>query len=118
MLFPDKAAIAADTRVLVSSSPAAYTPPAHFLGLAPSRVAQRVMAELLQENLSAHGLRFSVFSIDGAIDEPKMRAAFPDQPTEFFIQQQDICAEIERLLEAEDFPMETGISGLSSFAQR
>ena len=118
VLFPDKAQIKPDTRVLVSSSPGAYTPPPTFLGLAPSRVAQRVMAELLQENLESFGLKFSVFSIDGAIDEPKMRAAYSDKPIEFFIQQEDICKEMERLFEAPSFPLVSGISGLSSFAKR
>lgn len=118
LLFPDKTAIPADARVIISSSPGAYSPPAHFLGLAPSRVAQRVMAELLQENLEKHGLRFSVFSIDGAINEPKMRAVYQDRPEEFFIQQDDICAAMETLLEAPVFPLESGITGLSSFAKR
>ena len=47
--------------------------------MAPSRVAQRVMAELLHANLARHGLAFSVFSINGAIDEPKMRAMYKKQ---------------------------------------
>ena len=60
-LFPNKDAIQSGTRMLITSSPAAYNPPARFLGLAPSRVAQRVLAELLNENLAEYGL--AVFSI-------------------------------------------------------
>ena len=51
VLFPTPGEIPADTRLMVSSSPAAYTPPARFLGLAPSRVAQRVLAERQDQSL-------------------------------------------------------------------
>ncbi len=115
-LFPDPTAIPPDTRIMVSSSPAAYTPPASFLGLAPSRVAQRVLAELLDANLADSGLEFSVFSINGAIDEPKMRAAYPDKPTAFFIQPADIAREMVRVFDAEKFELAAEIRGESSFA--
>jgi len=115
-LFPKKEAIPADTRIMISSSPAAYRPPARFLGLAPSRVAQRVMAELLHENLARHGLAFSVFSINGAIDEPKMRAVYKDEPTSFFIQPDDIARAMVGLFDSEDFKLAAEIRGESSFA--
>ena len=118
ILFPVKEEIPAGTRIMISSSPAAYNPPASFLGLAPSRVAQRVMAELLNDNLSASGLQFSVFSIDGAIDEPKMRAMLPDKPTSYFIQPGDIANEMAWVFESDEFPIASGISGESSFANR
>ena len=118
VLFPSPEEIPHDSRIVVSSSPAAYDPPPHFLGLAPSRVAQRALAELLNANLEPHGLRFSVFSIDGAIDEPKMRAAYPDRPTSFFISPEDIAREIARVLGADDFPVATGIAGASAFGRR
>ena len=117
-LFPAPETIANGTRMVISSSPAAYDPPARMLGLAPARVAQRVLAELLHESLSPHGLEFSVFSIDGAIDEPRMRAAYPDRPTSFFIQPDDIAASIMDVFQAESFELSTGISGESSFANR
>jgi NAD(P)-dependent dehydrogenase (short-subunit alcohol dehydrogenase family) len=117
-LFPNREDIPLDTRIMVSSSPAAYAPPAGFLGLAPSRVAQRVLAELLNENLAHSGLHFSVFSIDGVIDEPKMRAMFPDRPTSYFIQPDDIAREMVRGFNASVFEMAAGITGESSFSGR
>jgi NAD(P)-dependent dehydrogenase (short-subunit alcohol dehydrogenase family) len=116
ILYPVKEMIPASTRIMISSSPAAYNPSASFLGLAPSRIAQRVMAELLNENLSAYGLQFTVFAIDGAIDEPNMRAMFPDQPTSYFIQPSDIASEMSQVLDSDNFPIASGISGESSFA--
>jgi len=115
-LFPTKEAIPTGSRIMISSSPAAYNPPAQFLGLAPSRVAQRVMAELLHENLARHGLAFSVFSINGAIDEPKMRAMYKDKPASFFIQPNDIAKAMVGLFDAEDFKLAAEIRGESSFA--
>ena len=76
------------------------------------------MAELLDANLAGSGLHFSVFSIDGAIDEPKMRAMLPDQPTSYFIQPDDIAREMANTFDSEPFPMASGISGESSFAKR
>jgi len=115
-LFPNKDGIPAGTRIMISSSPAAYHPPARFLGVAPSRVAQRVMAELLHENLTRHGLAFSVFSINGAIDESKMRAMYKDKPTSFFIQPNDIAKAMVRLFDSEDIKLAAQIRGESSFA--
>lgn len=115
-LFPEPGSVPQDARIMISSSPAAYTPPARMLGLAPSRVAQRVLAELLQANLESTGLRFSVFSIDGAIDEPKMRAMLPDKPTAYFIAPDDIAREMLRVFDADEFEPVSGISGESSFA--
>jgi NAD(P)-dependent dehydrogenase (short-subunit alcohol dehydrogenase family) len=116
VLFPNKEEIHAGTRIMISSSPAAYHPPAQFLGLAPSRVAQRVMAELLHENLVRYGLAFSVFSINGAIDEPKMRAIYADKPTSFFIQPNDIAKAMVSLFDSEDFKLAAELRGESSFA--
>lgn len=117
-LFPTEADIVPDTRIMISSSPAAYDPPPRFLGLAPSRVAQRVLAELLDANLRQSGLAFSVFSIDGAIDEPKMRAMLPGQPTSYFIQPDDIAREMDAVFAGEEFALAAGISGASSFSKR
>ncbi len=115
-LFPNQADIPAGTRIMISSSPAAYNPSARFLGLAPSRVAQRVMVELLHENLADHGLAFCVFSINGAIDEPKMRAVYADKPTSFFIQPDDIAKEMVGVFDSEEFKRAAEIRGASAFA--
>jgi hypothetical protein len=61
-------------------------------------------------------LYFSVFSIDGVIDEPKMRAMFPDRPTSYFIQPDDIAREMVRGFNASVFEMAAGITGESSFS--
>jgi NAD(P)-dependent dehydrogenase (short-subunit alcohol dehydrogenase family) len=117
-LFPKQDDIPADTRLVVSSSPAAYEPAPVFMGLAPSRVAQRVLAELLNESLAESGLQFSVLSIDGAIDEPAMRLMFANQPTTFFIQPADIASLVKQLFEADTLALQTSIGAPSSFSSR
>ncbi len=100
-LFPKKEEIPAGTRIMMAAARAAYHPPARFLGLTPSRIAQRVIAELLHENLARHAFAFSVFSINCAIDEPRMRAIYTDKPTSFFIQPDDIARAMVSLFDGE-----------------
>ena len=70
----------------------------------------------MHENLADSGLAFSVFSINGAIDEPKMRAVYANQPRSFFIQPDDIATEMTRVFDSEEFDIAAEIRGESSFA--
>ena len=88
------------------------------VGEATGQLLCRLLAELLQVNPAASSLRFSVFSIDGATDEPKMRAMLPDKPTSCFIQPDDITREMVSVFDSAEFPLATGISGELSFAKR
>ena len=115
VLYPAANDIPPDTRLMVSSSPAAYNPPPRFLGLAPSRVAQRTLVELLDQTLREHGLNCCVFSIDGAIDQPSMRTMLPDQPDEYFLKPAAIAAAMEAAFAKDVFPRRSGIRGASAF---
>ena len=116
VLFPKDGASLDGVRIMISSSPAAYQPPPQFLGLAPSRVAQRVLAELLHDNMAALDVQFCVYSINGAIDEPKMRAAYPNQSDDFFIAPETIAAAMARVFASDPFVRQAEIKGLSAFA--
>jgi NAD(P)-dependent dehydrogenase (short-subunit alcohol dehydrogenase family) len=96
-LFPDRSTIRSPCRIVISSSPAAYESNPRYLGLAPSRAAQRVLAETLHAMLSDHGVEFCILSIAGAIDEPKMRRAFPNAPDTFFIAPSAIAERVWRM---------------------
>lgn len=87
-------------RIVVSSSPAAYVSHPLFLGIAPSRAAQRVLAETLDAAIDQ--VDFSILSIDGAIDEPNMRSAYPEEPDDFFIKPGAIASKIRTLFEQKD----------------
>lgn len=45
---------------------------------------------------------FSILSIDGAIDEPNMRRAYPLEPDEFFIAPANIARKVKFLFKQED----------------
>ncbi len=97
-LFPDGGG-QAPCRIVINSSPAAYVSHPMFLGIAPSRAAQRVLAETLDTAMNQ--VDFSILSIDGAIDEPNMRAAYPREPDEFFIPPAKIAKQVKLLFEQE-----------------
>ncbi len=108
-LFPDPAAIRKTCRVVISSSEAAYHSDPYYLGLAPSRAGQRVVAESLDQVLAPHGVEFCVLSIAGAIDEPKMRAAFKSETDEFFIKP-DAIADFVYVLTRNELPARARIT--------
>jgi NADP-dependent 3-hydroxy acid dehydrogenase YdfG len=97
-LFPDSAR-QPPCRIVINSSPAAYVSHPLFLGIAPSRAAQRVLAETL--DAAMNHVDFSVLSIDGAIDEPNMRNAYSNKPDEFFITPAAIANQVRLLFEQE-----------------
>jgi len=104
-LFPDgvaEASTRSNCRIVISSSPAAYLSIPLFLGIAPSRAAQRVLAETLDEAMD--NVDFSILSIDGAINEPSMRKAYPHKDDDFFIKPAAIATYIRTLFE--DAPFE------------
>lgn len=86
-------------RIVINSSPAAYVSHPLFLGIAPSRAAQRVLVETLDAVMEQ--VDFSVLSIDGAIDEPNMRNAYPQEPDAFFIKPTAIALQVRLLFEQE-----------------
>jgi len=97
-LFPDSAN-QPPCRIVINSSPAAYVSHPRFLGIAPSRAAQRVLAETLDAAMPQ--VDFSILSIDGAIDEPNMRSIYSQKPDEFFIAPADIASKVKLLFEQE-----------------
>ncbi|MEM7097213.1 MAG: SDR family NAD(P)-dependent oxidoreductase [Pseudomonadota bacterium] len=108
-LFPDPQNIAPDTRVLISSSPAAFESTERFLGLAPSRAGQRVLAETLDTVLRPAGLSFGLVNINGPIDEPAMREIYGEQPAGFYINPDHIAAHMVELLTKEQMPLHSEI---------
>jgi NADP-dependent 3-hydroxy acid dehydrogenase YdfG len=89
----------AHCRIVINSSPAAYLSNPLFLGIAPSRAAQRVLAETLDAAMDH--VNFSILSIDGAIDEPNMRNAYSQKPDAFFIKPAAIANQVRMLFEQE-----------------
>ena len=99
-------------RIIISSSPAAYLSAPIFLGIAPSRAGQRVLAETL-DTVMDH-VDFSILSIEGAIDEPNMRKVYAQKGDDFFIKPAAIAANVKTLFNSDVFPRATSIKAVVS----
>ena len=114
-LFPEPTAQGTSghkCRIVISSSPAAYLSIPLFLGIAPSRAGQRVLAETL--DTAMEHVDFSILSIDGAIDEPNMRKVYAQKDDAFFIKPSAIATQVKQLFEDDVFNRSASITALGS----
>jgi NAD(P)-dependent dehydrogenase (short-subunit alcohol dehydrogenase family) len=75
---------AGEGAILVTGNTSAYRGKAKFAGFAPSKAAQRVLAESLARSLGPRGIHVAYLAIDAVIDVPWARQQFRDQPDDFF----------------------------------
>jgi len=81
--------------ILVTGNTAAFRGvPSHAL-FAPSKAAQRILAQALARDLGPRGIHVAYFNIDAVINVPWTRDRFhPDKPDAFFIEPSDIAGEV------------------------
>ena len=72
--------------IVVTGNGAARRGKAGFAGFAPTKAAQRILAESLARALGPKGVHVAYVVIDAVIDVPWTRRAFPERPDDFFIQ--------------------------------
>jgi NAD(P)-dependent dehydrogenase (short-subunit alcohol dehydrogenase family) len=72
--------------IVVTGNTSAWRGKAAFAGFAPTKAAQRILAESLARSLGPKGIHVAYVVIDAVIDVPWTRQAFADRPAEFFIQ--------------------------------
>jgi NAD(P)-dependent dehydrogenase (short-subunit alcohol dehydrogenase family) len=65
-----------------------------FAGFAPTKAAQRILAESLARDLGPKGVHAAYVVIDAVIDVAWARAQFADKPDDFFIKPSAIADEI------------------------
>lgn len=75
---------AGEGAILVTGNTSAYRGKAKFAGFAPSKAAQRVLAESMARSLGPKGIHVAYLAIDAVIDVPWARQQFRDKPDEFF----------------------------------
>jgi len=63
-------------------------------GFAPTKAAQRILAEAIARDLGPKGIHVAYLVIDAVIDVPWTRERFKDKPNDFFIQPAAIAEEI------------------------
>lgn len=80
--------------VIATGNTSALRGKANFAGFAPTKAAQRILAESIARELGPKGIHVAYVLIDAVIDLAWTRAARPDASDEFFIQPADIANEV------------------------
>lgn len=84
---------AGDGVILTSGNTSAHRGKANFAGFAPSKAAQRILAQSMARHLGPKGVHVAYVTIDAVIDLAWTRQMNPDAPDEYFIQPADIAEE-------------------------
>jgi NAD(P)-dependent dehydrogenase (short-subunit alcohol dehydrogenase family) len=88
---------AGEGAIIVTGNTAAQRGKAAFAGFAPTKAAQRILAESLARELGPKGVHVAYLIIDASIDLPWQRQMRPDAPDDFFISPKSIADEIYHL---------------------
>lgn len=79
--------------ILATGNTSAFRGKANFAGFAPSKAAQRVLAEAISREVGPKGVHVAYLTIDAVIDLAWTRKAFPGRPDDFFIKPAAIAEE-------------------------
>lgn len=88
---------AGDGAIIVTGNTSALRGKANFAGFAPTKAAQRILAESLARDLGPKGIHVAYLVIDAVIDVAWTRERFKDAPDDFFIAPADIAGEVFHL---------------------
>ncbi len=87
--------------VIATGNTSAWRGKANFAGFAPTKAAQRILAQSMARALGPQGVHVAYVVIDAVIDVPWTRQAFADRPDEFFIQPSAIAEAVHQLAHQE-----------------
>jgi NAD(P)-dependent dehydrogenase (short-subunit alcohol dehydrogenase family) len=85
---------AGDGAIVASGNTSALRGKASFAGFAPTKAAQRILAESIARELGPKGIHVAYVLIDAVIDLEWTRKRFPNSPDDFFIKPAAIADEI------------------------
>lgn len=88
---------AGEGAIIVTGNTSAQRGRAAFAGFAPTKAAQRILAESLARDLGPKGVHVAYLIIDAVIDVPWARQRLPEKPDDFFISPRSIAAEVFHL---------------------
>jgi NAD(P)-dependent dehydrogenase (short-subunit alcohol dehydrogenase family) len=88
---------AGDGAIIVTGNGSSQRGKAAFAGFAPTKAAQRILAESLARDLGPKGIHVAYLIIDAAIDVPWQRELQPTKPDDFFISPASIADEVHHL---------------------
>ena len=83
--------------IVCTGNTAAYRGKPTFVGFAPTKAAQRILAESLARSLGPKGVHVAYVAIDAVIDLAWTRRRSPDAPDDFFCKPDDIAGEVWHL---------------------
>lgn len=84
--------------IIVTGNTSAWRGKAHFAAFAPTKAAQRILAQSMARSLGPQGIHVAYVVIDAVIDLPWTRKRFADKPDEFFIQPAAIADTVHHLV--------------------
>lgn len=87
--------------IAVTGNTSAWRGKAAFAGFAPTKAAQRILAESLARALGPKGVHVAYVVTDAVIDVPWTRKAMPDRPDDFFIQPSGIADAVHHVVHQE-----------------
>jgi len=79
--------------ILCTGNTSTYRGKSFFAGFAPTKAAQRILAESMARTLGPQGVHVCYLAIDAVIDLAWTRKRNPDQPDEYFCKPSDIAGE-------------------------
>jgi NAD(P)-dependent dehydrogenase (short-subunit alcohol dehydrogenase family) len=85
---------AGEGAIVASGNTSALRGKASFAGFAPTKAAQRILAESIARELGPKGIHIAYVLIDAVIDLEWTRKRFKDAPDDFFIKPASIADEI------------------------
>jgi short-subunit dehydrogenase len=85
---------AGEGAIITSGNTSALRGKANFAGFAPTKAAQRILAESIARELGPKGVHVAYVLIDAVIDLEWTRKRFADAPDEFFIKPESIADEV------------------------
>ena len=71
--------------IMVTGNTSAWRGKANFAGFAPTKAAQRILAQSMARSFGPKGIHVAYFTIDAVIDLAWTREAFPGKPDAFYI---------------------------------
>jgi NAD(P)-dependent dehydrogenase (short-subunit alcohol dehydrogenase family) len=79
--------------IVVTGNTSAQRGRANFAGFAPTKAAQRILAEAIARDVGAKGVHVAYIIIDAVIDTPTQRQRFKERADDFFIKPSAIADE-------------------------
>jgi NAD(P)-dependent dehydrogenase (short-subunit alcohol dehydrogenase family) len=87
--------------IIATGNTSALRGKANFAGFAPTKAAQRILAESIARDLGPKGIHVAYIVIDAVINVPWARAMFQNEPEDFFAEPASIADEIWHVVNQE-----------------